>query len=46
MIPEGSDNLKQLWEGLKHLLRSLALFRSSSIAFRGLWNFENGVRGL
>jgi len=46
MVLKTYGNLKQLWEHLKHLWRVLALLRRFSVAFRGLWNFQNGPRGL
>jgi len=36
MVLEVSDNLKQVWEGLRQLLGALALFRRFSLAFKGL----------
>jgi len=43
MVPETSGNLRQLWEGLRHL--SMTLFRKF-LAFRDLWYIQNGSKGL
>jgi len=46
MVLKASDILKQLWKGFRQLYRALALCKSFSIAFRGLWHFQNVSRGL
>jgi len=44
LVLEVSDDLKQLWEGSKHLYRALKLGRKFSVAFRSLRNFQSGPR--
>jgi len=42
---EASCNLKQFWESLRQFVEGLELFRKFSVAFRGLWQIQNGSRG-